>query len=1135
MGGSSGSQTIGHKIYLGELLHFCLGPVDQFIEIRFENYTAYYGANIGETSYTINREELFGGDKQEGGVSGVVNFLDGSITQGQNSYLVNAIGDANLPAFRGIAGIVFNKLYLGTNPFLKSVSSRIKRISKQNREGDTQWYPSKSEIQNDTYVIYGGGGIVWENLTSTVGFGLNSGGGTARINCVASYGDIFVIGTTGGYASRSTDAGVTWSALPRYLNCGGAPSQLNHIAFNSNGVGVAVFSGGYASRTEDGGATWSAITPQHLNSGASGGVDCKAVACNGDVFVVVFEAGYAARSTDGGVTWSALVRGLNSGSANTLFNGIASDGNQTFIAIGSFRGGRSTDNGVTWSATPNGLGNGVDASSGSGGIKGTAHGVFIVSRNSSYFDITRDGGANWESLPRGLTSGDTNNSTGGVSTDGYGTWVVTFGDKACRSTDDGENWENLPNTLGVGSASGSDIANNGQGIWVAVFSGGRSARSEAKSFDMNPAHILRELHVNKDYGMSIPAGELDDTVWQSSADTLFDEGFGLSFLWDREMEVQEFRDEVLRHIDGAIILNRQTGLLELRLVRNDYTVGSLETFDYSNIKEIIDYKDPESDGLVNTLTIKFTEPVEDEEDSVTVSDPALYKMQGYEVSETISYPGIMSKSLASRVADRDLKTLSYPIKEIKFKSKYSIAGSYHVTDVFILNLPDKKINNSVFRIVEIDYGDGLNNDVGIFAVEDIFSIEDTGLINLPDTEFTEIISDPQPCPETMAIEAPYLLLVRNEGQTSIDSRLSSSEDIGFILCAGSKPNGGMINGSIYVNTGSGYINSGTFDFCSSAELDTNVTKDPTDNTFDITNATTNVPENNTLLKINNEIMLVTTFSTSSIVVKRGVLDTIPQEHSIGDPILFFEGFTQSDGVEYVDSESIDVKLTPANSRGEISITQVIEDNIIFNSRAIRPYPPGNFQINSNYYPSVIDDSSDITISWAHRDRTQQTGGTVYGNTDGNIGPETDTEYNIRIYDETDSLIRTYSGLTGTSQVYDVSTEQSDSSLNRANFSLRIELESIRDTYVGWQIYNHTFLREITILDRDLTAPPGGETTGDVYLIAATATGDWAGQDGNIATYNGAGWDFTTPITGWRLNVSDEAISIQYNGTTWDVV
>ncbi len=71
-----------------------------------------------------------------------------------------------------------------------------------------------------------------------------------------------------------------------------------------------------------------------------------------------------------------------------------------------------------------------------------------------------------------------------------------------------------------------------------------------------------------------------------------------------------------------------------------------------------------------------------------------------------------------------------------------------------------------------------------------------------------------------------------------------------------------------------------------------------------------------------------------------------------------------------------------------------------------------------------------------------------------------------------------------------------------------------------------------ILDRDLTAPPPSPSDGDTYLIHATATGDWAGQDGRIAYALGGGWRFYAPFAGLMAYVVDEAKPIVFDGTAW---
>jgi len=73
-----------------------------------------------------------------------------------------------------------------------------------------------------------------------------------------------------------------------------------------------------------------------------------------------------------------------------------------------------------------------------------------------------------------------------------------------------------------------------------------------------------------------------------------------------------------------------------------------------------------------------------------------------------------------------------------------------------------------------------------------------------------------------------------------------------------------------------------------------------------------------------------------------------------------------------------------------------------------------------------------------------------------------------------------------------------------------------------------------IKDRHLTAPPGGEATGDCYLVAAGATGGWAGQDGNFAVTldNGTSWIFITPVERYLFWVDDENLFTVYDGSAW---
>jgi len=76
------------------------------------------------------------------------------------------------------------------------------------------------------------------------------------------------------------------------------------------------------------------------------------------------------------------------------------------------------------------------------------------------------------------------------------------------------------------------------------------------------------------------------------------------------------------------------------------------------------------------------------------------------------------------------------------------------------------------------------------------------------------------------------------------------------------------------------------------------------------------------------------------------------------------------------------------------------------------------------------------------------------------------------------------------------------------------------------------LVQLSVLDRDLTAPPGSPADGDRYIVGSGATGDWAGWDLNVAMFTDGAWLRLLPQTGWRVWVEDEELLLVYDGTGW---
>lgn len=75
------------------------------------------------------------------------------------------------------------------------------------------------------------------------------------------------------------------------------------------------------------------------------------------------------------------------------------------------------------------------------------------------------------------------------------------------------------------------------------------------------------------------------------------------------------------------------------------------------------------------------------------------------------------------------------------------------------------------------------------------------------------------------------------------------------------------------------------------------------------------------------------------------------------------------------------------------------------------------------------------------------------------------------------------------------------------------------------------LTQLSVISRAMATPPAA-ADGARYLVAAAASGAWAGQQGRIALMQGGGWVFIAPRPGWRAWVEDEARLLAFDGAQW---
>lgn len=76
------------------------------------------------------------------------------------------------------------------------------------------------------------------------------------------------------------------------------------------------------------------------------------------------------------------------------------------------------------------------------------------------------------------------------------------------------------------------------------------------------------------------------------------------------------------------------------------------------------------------------------------------------------------------------------------------------------------------------------------------------------------------------------------------------------------------------------------------------------------------------------------------------------------------------------------------------------------------------------------------------------------------------------------------------------------------------------------------LVQMAVLDKDLAAPPGSPSDGDTYIVGGSATGEWAGWDGDVAMRSDGAWVRLVARDGWRAFVADEGALYLRIGSAW---
>lgn len=570
---------------------------------------------------------------------------------------------------------------------------------------------------------------------------------------------------------------------------------------------------------------------------------------------------------------------------------------------------------------------------------------------------------------------------------------------------------------------------------------------------MNPAHILYECCTNRVWGRGLPRNFIDEDAFRRAADQLYSENFGLNLKWSREDTLDKFVEDVINHIGGAVDINRETGLVRLKLIRDDYDRNALPLFEYdSGLLSIEEDETATRNDVVNEIVVNFTSVFLNQKQQVRVHNLAAFQAAGNYNSITTDYVGISNKDLALRVAQRDLKANALSGKRYKLvldRRAWRLAPA----DVIRVRAPDRGIDDLVLRLGKVSDSTALDGEMTMEAVPDVFGLRDASFIKPEGPGWVPPNKNAAPALYVKVEEATYRDVFRG---TISGQAASVSASNGYVVSFAAKPT--SLTQGYDLATGASGENieiRATESFMPAGLLGQTV--QAYDRVIRVVNGVDlDKVKVESSMFLGNEIVRVDEIASDNagyvFTVSRGCVDTVPVLHAAGSPCHFPDADIGSDGREYALNETVSVKILTYTSSQKLELNQVQAYTTQVKGRAFKPYPPGNMRIN-NQLPINLVLGDSFTITWAHRDRLIQQD-KLFDNSAGNFGPETGTTYRLRFYSGS-TLVRTETDITTTSFEYTEAMDLVDGSIN----PITIELEAVRDSVASWQKYRHTFARE----------------------------------------------------------------------------
>lgn len=578
--------------------------------------------------------------------------------------------------------------------------------------------------------------------------------------------------------------------------------------------------------------------------------------------------------------------------------------------------------------------------------------------------------------------------------------------------------------------------------------------------DANPVEILYEAMTGRWGELGMTTNQIDTANWQAVAQTVYNEGLGMSFSVQRANKGKDIADEVLRHIESVMYQDPETGKIKLKLIRNDFVLANLPILDVSKVKSVRTFSKSTWDSTYNQVRIKYPNREKDYVDgAATAQDFANINFQQRVKNIEVSFPGCTYPALAGQLAARALSFYSVPLYKAELHCTRAVS-TLRPGDAFVLQWAPFNIVTMVMRAQRVDLGDLVDGSITVDCIQDQFAAS-TMIFAPPESSLWDPVTMiALPVVTRTMMESPFFFLnasgrgaevnvnattfwvgakrpgvasMTYDAETTIDAYATtyiSLDDQVYLptaqLAVAYSATEGQTSATPWYDTTVGLVINNLED----ATVLKAVSR-------------TDSEDGRCLLVIGSELLSYTSYTNNGDGtytlhnISRYILDSTPEAHIVGDTVYFLEGQEGLMETMFTNSFTVTTRLRDQTPTSILPVADALTNSLAPAYRPFRAIRPTSLTINASRTPAAVGPgATSVTVAWNRRNRNTTS---IQWYNDVDETPETNQVTEVQYSLNGGAWTSASTTQTGTSYALDVTGMVG---------TLQVRVGAIRDSYTS---------------------------------------------------------------------------------------